>query len=107
MLQQTKGGISSFKFARLNLIDLAGSERQEATQTTGMQLKEAGCINKSLTLLGNVIRALVDVANGKVRYVPYRDSRLTFLLKVSVLPLYALSFSYLFLWFQLGLLGRQ
>jgi kinesin family protein 15 len=28
---------------------------------------------------------LVDVANGKQRHVPYRDSKLTFLLQVSLL----------------------
>ena len=42
------------------------------------RLKEAGSINKSLSALGNVINALVS---GKTRYVPYRDSRLTFLLR--------------------------
>jgi kinesin family protein 15 len=44
-------------------------------------LKEASAINKSLSALGNVIKALVDVADGKDRHVPYRDSKLTFLLK--------------------------
>lgn len=29
-----------------------------------------------------VIMALVDITNGKNRHVPYRDSRLTFLLQV-------------------------
>lgn len=42
------------------------------------RLKEAGSINKSLSALGNVINALVS---GKTRYIPYRDSRLTFLLR--------------------------
>jgi hypothetical protein len=45
-------------------------------------IQEAGHINKSLALLGNVIRALVEIAGGKHRHVPYRDSKLTFLLKV-------------------------
>lgn len=31
-----------------------------------------------------VIMTLVDVANGKNRHVPYRDSRLTFLLQVKI-----------------------
>lgn len=47
-------------------------------------LQEAGSINKSLFHLGEVIRALVDVANGKPRYIAYRDSKLTFLLKDSI-----------------------
>ena len=45
-------------------------------------LQEAGSINKSLSALGNVIMSLVDVSHGKQRYVPYRDSKLTFLLRV-------------------------
>ena len=45
--------------------------------------QEAGSINKSLSVLGNVIMSLVDLGHGKNRHVPYRDSRLTFLLRVS------------------------
>jgi kinesin family protein 15 len=47
-------------------------------------LKEAANINKSLSTLGLVIMILVDVANGKQRHVPYRDSKLTFLLQDSL-----------------------
>src|SRR5690349_2202056 len=72
------------RFSRLNVIDLAGSERQKSTEATGQRLKEAGNINKSLSCLGNVIRALVDVAKGQTRHVHYRDSKLTFLLKDSL-----------------------
>eukprot|EP01132_Coremiostelium_polycephalum_P008580 gene8580-10558_t len=72
------------KFSRLCLIDLAGSERQKMTNTSGSRLKEAGSINKSLSNLGNVIRSLVDIANGKPRHVQYRDSKLTYLLKDSL-----------------------
>jgi len=46
--------------------------------------QEAGSINKSLSALGNVIMALVDIAHGKTRHVPYRDSKLTFLLRVGI-----------------------
>ena len=84
--------------SRFNLVDLAGSERQKLTATTGLRLKEAGNINKSLlgkaqyyrkqlnyaVALGNVINALVDIANGKPRHVHYRDSKLTFLLRDSL-----------------------
>lgn len=45
------------------------------------RLKEAGSINKSLSALGNVINALVEAGGGKTRYIPYRDSRLSFLLR--------------------------
>ena len=69
------------KSALLHLVDLAGSERQKSTDAAGERLKEASAINKSLSALGNVIKALVDVADGKERHVPYRDSKLTFLLK--------------------------
>jgi hypothetical protein len=34
--------------SRFNLVDLAGSERQKLTAATGIRLKEAGNINKSL-----------------------------------------------------------
>jgi kinesin family protein 15 len=41
-------------------------------------------INKSLSSLGNVINSLVDVSEGKNRHVPYRDSKLTFILRDSL-----------------------
>jgi kinesin family protein 15 len=47
-------------------------------------LQEAGSINRSLSALGNVIMALVDITNGKSRHVHYRDSKLTFLLRDSL-----------------------
>ncbi|XP_008069564.1 kinesin-like protein KIF15 isoform X2 [Carlito syrichta] len=68
----------------LNLVDLAGSERQKDTHAEGMRLKEASNINRSLSCLGQVITALVDVGNGKQRHVCYRDSKLTFLLRDSL-----------------------
>ena len=45
-------------------------------------MQEAGKINRSLSALGNVIMALGDQAHGKQRFVPYRDSKLCFLLRV-------------------------
>lgn len=77
-------GLVNFKSSRFNLIDLAGSERQKSTATIGDRLKEAGMINKSLSALGNVINSLVELSEGKSRHVPYRDSKLTFLLKDSL-----------------------
>lgn len=77
-------GLTNFKSSRFNLIDLAGSERQKSTACLGERLKEAGMINKSLSALGNVINCLVEVGEGKQRHIPYRDSKLTFLLKDSL-----------------------
>lgn len=82
-LQEAKDAVAKIRTSVLNLVDLAGSERQRDTHAAGLRLKEAGSINKSLSALGNVIMALVDIANGKSRHVHYRDSKLTFLLRVS------------------------
>ncbi|XP_062204039.1 kinesin-like protein KIN-12F isoform X2 [Phragmites australis] len=79
-----KDSTSNLRFARLNLVDLAGSERQRTSGAEGERLKEAVNINKSLSTLGLVIMSLVDLAHGKQRHVPYRDSRLTFLLQDSL-----------------------
>ncbi|VVA94014.1 unnamed protein product [Arabis nemorensis] len=79
-----KDSTTNMRFARLNLVDLAGSERQKTSGAEGDRLKEAASINKSLSTLGHVIMVLVDVANGKPRHIPYRDSRLTFLLQDSL-----------------------
>uniref|UniRef100_A0A0K0EB95 Kinesin-like protein n=2 Tax=Strongyloides stercoralis TaxID=6248 RepID=A0A0K0EB95_STRER len=67
---------------KLYLIDLAGSERASQTQNRGQRLKEGAAINKSLLALGNVINSLSS--NSKGRYVNYRDSKLTRLLKDSL-----------------------
>eukprot|EP00040_Diaphanoeca_grandis_P044292 m.270485 g.270485 ORF g.270485 m.270485 type:complete len:1035 (-) comp90404_c0_seq1:8-3112(-) len=77
-------GVENTKESQLNLIDLAGSERQRHTKASGTRLKEAGNINKSLSVLGNVITALVHIEQGRDRHIPYRDSKLTFLLRDSL-----------------------
>eukprot|EP00929_Paragymnodinium_shiwhaense_P088879 TRINITY_DN4918_c0_g1_i1.p1 TRINITY_DN4918_c0_g1~~TRINITY_DN4918_c0_g1_i1.p1 ORF type:complete len:1218 (-),score=502.29 TRINITY_DN4918_c0_g1_i1:137-3790(-) len=71
-------------FAKLNLVDLAGSERQKGTGAQGQTLKEGANINKSLSALGNVINALVETANGKKVFIPYRNSKLTRVLQESL-----------------------
>ena len=60
-------------------MDLAGSEKTGKTGATGDRLREGCSINKSLVVLGSVIKALVDKALGKAKMevVPYRDSVLT------------------------------
>ncbi|XP_077245216.1 P-loop containing nucleoside triphosphate hydrolases superfamily protein [Tasmannia lanceolata] len=77
-------GVTHHRFARLNLVDLAGSERQKSSGAEGERLKEATNINKSLSTLGLVIMNLVNISNGKSQHVPYRDSKLTFLLQDSL-----------------------
>ena len=80
---RNEGGSVS-KASRLHLIDLAGSERQKQTKAEGSRIKEAGMINKSLSSLGNVINALVENSEGKNKFVPFRDSKLTHFLKDSL-----------------------
>ena len=62
----------------------AGSERAGRSGARGEQLAEAKNINKSLTVLARVIGALVDRQSRPTTHVPYRDSRLTFLLQESL-----------------------
>ncbi|XP_078437398.1 kinesin-like protein KIN-12G [Wolffia australiana] len=77
-------GITHHRFSRLNLVDLAGSERQKSSGAEGERLKEATNINKSLSTLGLVIMNLVSLSNKKSLHIPYRDSKLTFLLQDSL-----------------------
>jgi kinesin family member 18/19 len=68
--------------ATLSVIDLAGSERASATKNRGERLIEGANINKSLLALGSCINALCDPR--KRNHVPYRNSKLTRLLKFSL-----------------------
>ncbi|XP_054836324.1 kinesin-like protein KIF14 [Eublepharis macularius] len=71
--------------SRVNLIDLAGSERCSASQTSGDRLKEGVSINKSLLTLGKVISALSEQCQSRKKvFIPYRESVLTWLLKESL-----------------------
>jgi len=75
----------------LSLVDLAGSERVEKSGAVGERLREAQYINRSLSALGDVIEVLArrgqqghnskELGSG---HVPYRNSRLTMLLKDSL-----------------------
>eukprot|EP00951_Prasinocladus_malaysianus_P032227 scaffold312721_cov47-Prasinocladus_malaysianus.AAC.1 len=68
---------------KLCLVDLAGSERAAETDNRGQKLRDGANINKSLLALANCINALGKASKGKggKPYVPYRNSKLTRLLK--------------------------
>ncbi|XP_063779292.1 kinesin-like protein KIF13A isoform X4 [Pseudophryne corroboree] len=82
-LYDHQSGNSGERVSKVSLVDLAGSERVSKTGAAGERLKEGSNINKSLTTLGLVISSLADQAagKGKNKFVPYRDSVLTWLLK--------------------------
>ena len=69
---------------KLSLIDLAGSERALATDQRTIRSLEGANINRSLLALSSCINALVE---GK-RHIPFRNSKLTQLLKVSSTYIY-------------------
>jgi Kinesin motor domain len=70
--------------SKFNFVDLAGAERQKRTGATGKRLQEGIDINKGLSNLGNVISALGDPKKRGKTHVPYRDAKLTRLLKGSL-----------------------
>lgn len=83
---ETETVTTAITSATLSIIDLAGSERASATQNMGNRMKEGANINKSLLSLGNCINALcVAATRGNSQpHIPYRDSKLTRLLKFSL-----------------------
>lgn len=64
----------------LNIIDLAGSEKASKAGLKDAQNKESVAINNSLMCLGRVLTAL----NNKDPHIPYRESKLTYLLRDSL-----------------------
>ena len=87
---------SLIRYGKLMMVDLAGSERAKNTNSQGARFKEGNNINQSLLALGNVISALADMnsssgrsrssssSSAKAKFVPYRNSKLTRLLKDSL-----------------------
>jgi kinesin family protein C1 len=75
--QQPDGSILESSEGALNLIDLAGSEKAKDAKTDAEHFKESTSINMSLTVLGDVISAIIK----KNPHVPYRNSKLTHLLQ--------------------------
>lgn len=79
LAQITEDGVEII--SKLNLVDLAGSENVGKSEAHGTTLIEAQKINKSLSCLANVIFALTEKER---EHIPYRDSKLTFLLQDSL-----------------------
>ena len=80
-------GASERVLSTLSLVDLAGSERQASTGARGAALKESIEINTSLFVLRKVIQALAGDGGrrgGATPHIPFRDSKLTSLLKHSL-----------------------
>ncbi|XP_073662122.1 kinesin-like protein KIF27 isoform X16 [Tursiops truncatus] len=69
--------------SKFHFVDLAGSERVTKTGNTGERFKESIQINSGLLALGNVISALGD-PRRKSSHIPYRDAKITRLLKDSL-----------------------
>jgi kinesin family protein 4/21/27 len=71
--------------SKLTFVDLAGSERIKRTGAEGQRMKEGIQINSGLFNLGQVINSLADEqklkSGQKPAFVPYRNSKLTHLLK--------------------------
>jgi len=67
--------------SQLNLVDLAGNERTKKTGAAGLTLKEASYINRSLSYLEQVV---VSTCDKKREHVPYRQCKLTNILKNSI-----------------------
>jgi kinesin family member 1 len=82
------------KKSKVNLIDLAGSERTGKIGNKGIVFDEGASINKSLTVLGRCIKALSKMKRGsggkssannnKIVSVPFRESVLTWYLRESL-----------------------
>ncbi len=79
-----RSAVEEITMSKLCMVDLAGSERAASTENRGLRMFEGGKINKSLLALGNCINILSDRARASASFVPYRDSKLTRLLKDSL-----------------------
>jgi kinesin family protein 18/19 len=83
MKDKVAGLDNEITMGNFNLVDLAGSERGSAIKNTGLRLVESGNINKSLLALANCINILVDSSTKNTKaFIPWRDSKLTRILKV-------------------------
>eukprot|EP00040_Diaphanoeca_grandis_P031090 m.185260 g.185260 ORF g.185260 m.185260 type:complete len:884 (-) comp32225_c0_seq1:569-3220(-) len=70
--------------SRMHLVDLAGSENAKLAGTDARGLKEGKAINRSLSTLSNVLLNLGKQTSNSKQHVPYRNSKLTYLLKDAI-----------------------
>eukprot|EP01062_Namystynia_karyoxenos_P005570 TRINITY_DN11935_c2_g1_i2.p1 TRINITY_DN11935_c2_g1~~TRINITY_DN11935_c2_g1_i2.p1 ORF type:complete len:639 (+),score=322.04 TRINITY_DN11935_c2_g1_i2:825-2741(+) len=82
MIETQQRSTGKVTVGKMSLVDLAGSERMDKTGIKDHQgQREAMSINKSLTALGDVIRALSTDPGG---FIPYRNNKLTLLMSDSL-----------------------
>ncbi|XVE64243.1 hypothetical protein DITRI_Ditri07aG0085700 [Diplodiscus trichospermus] len=72
--------LDALPFGKMNFVDLAGYEDGRRKSTDGVNLLENNKINKSIYALQNVVYAL----NANESHVPYRESKLTRMLRDSL-----------------------
>jgi hypothetical protein len=82
-IQGERNVCNTVLMSKLCLIDLAGSERAASSENRGQRMVEGANINRSLLALGNCINILSD-SNKRGKFIPYRDSKLTRILKESL-----------------------
>ena len=92
-VESREGNDGCVCMGKMHLVDLAGSERVSMSGAEGATLRETKNINLSLAMLGNVLSALSRFHSAKSNsnnkhhpkpVIPYRDSKLTYLLKDSL-----------------------
>lgn len=89
----SEGKCATISIGKLNIVDLAGSERVKVSGASGQVLDEAKQINKALAALGDVLNSLgkfhqslssASTLDAPQPHIPYRNSKLTMLLKDSL-----------------------
>ncbi|KAJ7634481.1 kinesin-like protein [Roridomyces roridus] len=73
----TEGDRTTVREGKINLVDLAGSENNKLTGNDPSRMAESSAINKSLSVLGQVVHAL----NIGATRIPYRNAKLTRILQ--------------------------
>ncbi|KAF7360127.1 Kinesin-like protein [Mycena venus] len=77
VLDPATNAIVKVREGKINLVDLAGSENNKLTGNDPSRMAESAAINKSLSVLGQVVHAL----NTGASRIPYRNAKLTRILQ--------------------------